>query len=1058
MRTTRHARIRCGNQKKLRQSQAILIVVLLSASAHCGLASAYPDKQPSAQGNPEGEWQIIERIGNGFVADEKKPANLSPPKKNLSKTEQLENFEILWEAIDRHYSFFDLKSIDWQKLGKRYRFRVKNTTNDDEYYRVLLDLMRELKDSHCFFWNYKSEPLGTFSPNVCVSHIHSKAVVTYVTPGSDADAKGLHPGAVITRVDGLSVAEKIEKMREALPAYSSDRMFQAAAHRLLLRGEKDSKVKVTFLPPDGKSPVETELRRSATMPSGQSWQYREMSFPVEKGQFLWVGKHPSGYGYIRIVTFEGREEIAEEFDLALEKLKHAPGLIIDIRDNGGGSGASQLRIIGRLITAPARVAINFRKNGPGHQDFRHNDQRVSPTGDWQYTKPVALLTNVYTGSAADLFACMMRGTGRVVTVGSTTHGNLPGHSVLAVLPCGLVARISDSYVADLNGRIIEANGNEPQIHAELTVKDVIDRTDSVMERAVKVLQGRSPVASRTVPSKAPAAKTGVQNGRNASRDQTMSLEFTLADAYGREIHADDYRGVPVLISTGACWCGGCQGDAEQLQLLEQKYRSRGLQFIRSVSYDNSLPAWEFQKHYRLPYVQVLDPLRTFERRYNRNGWPFIMLADQEGNVVFRKNQLDWQELTKLIESLLPDHSPVETVQREGISYMPATVKRSGETTMLRQIDRFPSLACVKDGRVYVAYTTNRGGTQDVYLRVFDGKKWLPDRPIAATDADEFDGAMVIDQDDRPWVAWTSNSVGRQYNIFATCATEFSGESEPAQITHCKSTDDAMHPRMAVDAKGRVWVTYYQWERIHGTSRDKEVYTQCLEKDHWSEAIHVSPEDVSEFEDHTDPVIAAIGDGVVIGWSWDFHRQLSCPRYSEVPDNPSIFLRKVEPGPKFGPVRAVSGANIDTRPALAVGPDGRVFCAWESVGWDRNVGSDQKMISATVEHLEQKEQPGIGTNATGPKQDVCTPCLAVSPKGDVAIVWSELGPNGQWTLMLAQWNSKKNIHTGPKTLVSKGNPRFPSAAFAKNGKLWIAYCVNKGDRREVAVLSRSVDAR
>ena len=54
--------------------------------------------------------------------------------------------------------------------------------------------------------------------------------------------------------------------------------------------------------------------------------------------------------------------------------------------------------------------------------------------------------------------------------------------------------------------------------------------------------------------------------------------------------------------------------------------------------------------------------------------------------------------------------------------MPATVKRSGETTKLRQIDRFPSLACAEDGRVYVAFTTNRGGTQDVYLRVFDGQE------------------------------------------------------------------------------------------------------------------------------------------------------------------------------------------------------------------------------------------------------------------------------------------------------------------------------------------------
>ena len=50
--------------------------------------------------------------------------------------------------------------------------------------------------------------------------------------------------------------------------------------------------------------------------------------------------------------------------------------------------------------------------------------------------------------------------------------------------------------------------------------------------------------------------------------------------------------------------------------LEEKYRARGLQLIRSVSYDNNLPAWEFQKHYRLPFVQLLDPIREFESHYN----------------------------------------------------------------------------------------------------------------------------------------------------------------------------------------------------------------------------------------------------------------------------------------------------------------------------------------------------------------------------------------------------------------------------------------------------------
>ena len=51
---------------------------------------------------------------------------------------------------------------------------------------------------------------------------------------------------------------------------------------------------------------------------------------------------------------------------------------------------------------------------------------LEPTGQWQYGGPVALLVNDGTGGAADLFACYLRSAKRVVTIGSTTHGNLAG--------------------------------------------------------------------------------------------------------------------------------------------------------------------------------------------------------------------------------------------------------------------------------------------------------------------------------------------------------------------------------------------------------------------------------------------------------------------------------------------------------------------------------------------------------------------------------------------------------------------------------------------------------
>ncbi len=551
-------------------------------------------------------------------------------------------------------------------------------------------------------------------------------------------------------------------------------------------------------------------------------------------------------------------------------------------------------------------------------------------------------------------------------------------------------------------------------------------------------------------SPAKAASAGKKNASESDYDKVLPLEFKLFDAYGREVHSADYRGAPVLISTGACWCGGCQGHADDLRLLEEKYRKRGLQVIRSVTYDNELPAWEFQKHYRLPYVQLLDPSREFEIRYNSDGWPFIMLVDAEGNVVFRTNMGNLQDLTGRIESILPQQSPVETVRREGVSYMPETLKRSGETEKLRPSDRFPSLACADDGKMYLAFTTNRAGTQDVYLRVFDGQKWLPDQPIAATDADEFDAAVLVDKQNRPWVSWTSNAAGPQYNIFAVCAAESSPQKTHPQVTRSLPKNGTMHARMALDSNGRIWITYYQWEWIFGRSRDKEVYARYLNGNRWSDEIHISPEDILPADDHTDPVIAPFGNGVVIGWSWDFHHVPENHGYSQVPQEPSIFLRTLEPGPKLNRARPVSGPHVNTRPAIVVGPDGKVVCAWESAVLNRGANKP-KIIAASIQDLDQDEHSDVGENVSGMHNNVCTPSLAAGPKGELSLVWAELGPKDQWLLMHSQWDNKKNRWAAPKTILSAGNPRFPSAAYDKDGTLWIAYCADKDDAREVAVL-------
>jgi C-terminal processing protease CtpA/Prc len=429
---------------------------------------------------------IVARIGKGVVLKDE-PKDVGVPKMNLSKAERLENFDILAEALDKNYSFFVHKNINWLDFTTKYRKKVETAVTDEEFYLLIYEFVRELKDFHSWLCNYKKVPdLGDFSPQMHTRLIGGKLVVTEVLKDSEAYANGLWVGAVITGIDGMSVKEKIEKNRPLTRMYSSERGFLEQAYRQILNGKEGSTVGVKFIAPGGNSAKTVRLKRLTS----KKQETTEPNFPITKKKYIWDGVHPSSYGYIRILSFSGREEIADEFDVSLERLKNTPGLIIDVRENPGGFGTAQARIIGRLITSKTKVDIGYTKNGSGHEDFAMNQTYFEPAGNWQYTKPITLLTNAITGSACDLFVCRMVSTGRPIVVGAATHGNLTGRCVYVLLPCNLVVRISNGFICDASGRIIEENGNAPKIHVEPTIADVINGTDSVIERAVEELRSQ----------------------------------------------------------------------------------------------------------------------------------------------------------------------------------------------------------------------------------------------------------------------------------------------------------------------------------------------------------------------------------------------------------------------------------------------------------------------------------------------------------------------------------------------------------------------------------------
>lgn len=409
--------------------------------------------------------------------------------KTMSKKEQLQNFEILWNAIDKNYSFFELKKINWNKIKTEYKKKIELCTNTNSFYEILDDLVRELKNAHANITNYKKDSyLDIYSPEFITRLIENRAVVVFVKENSEAYNKGIRIGSTIVEVDGKTIELKRESIRKLLNQNSSERAFKEEASRRIIHGEKDSKIKIKYIPYLSKKIKEITLTRNEIVPN---IEYLQKNATLIKGKYLEYGLIDAKYGYIKIASFHGKNEIADEFNTALEFLKNTKGLIIDIRENRGGYGISHQEIIGRLISEEKKVSINYNKNGLAHNSFEKQELYYKPTGSWQYKKPIVLMFDSITGSASDLFAAKLISTKRVITIGQTTHGDLCGSMASIELPCKLIIDIPDSYITDANGRIIELNGNKPDINSELIISDLVKGKDTVLEKATEILKNKA---------------------------------------------------------------------------------------------------------------------------------------------------------------------------------------------------------------------------------------------------------------------------------------------------------------------------------------------------------------------------------------------------------------------------------------------------------------------------------------------------------------------------------------------------------------------------------------
>lgn len=174
-------------------------------------------------------------------------------------------------------------------------------------------------------------------------------------------------------------------------------------------------------------------------------------------------------------------------DQTLNRLAICDGLIIDVRNNGGGNLTTAQKLAARFTNQKTLVGYMTHKTGKGHSDFSNPyPVYIEPSNGIRWQKRAVVLTNRRSFSATNDFVNSMKQFPLITIVGDKTGGG-SGLPFTSEIPCGWSIRFSASPMLDPQMNQIEF-GINPDVKVDMTSEDMQKGKDTMIEYACKLLK------------------------------------------------------------------------------------------------------------------------------------------------------------------------------------------------------------------------------------------------------------------------------------------------------------------------------------------------------------------------------------------------------------------------------------------------------------------------------------------------------------------------------------------------------------------------------------------
>lgn len=474
---------------------------------------------------------------------------------DLSELTYAEAFDELVDKLSKEYPFTELKNLDWDQIHAdlRPQFEEADAKQDaDLYRRALRDFAWSIPDGHIngpqLIDEFLEETSGGLG--IAVRELDDgRVLVNFLTPGSPAAEAGIELGAEILEINDLPIADALQQTRPFSAPFSTEHFKRLQQLRYVTRFPLDTEVAITYLNPESNAPATASL---TTVREPESFQFSSLNagkdgfeLPVEYE--LLPG---SNYAYVKINSFFDNELLTiQVWERMLRTIndRNVPGLIVDMRQNGGGSGFLADQMAAYFFQEPLKLGNTGKydkESGEFFFDSRSEEKFILPAEELRYDGPVALLIGPNCASACEFFSYDMTLQDRAAIVGQYPTAGLGGSVDQLKMPENEIFQFTIGRAVDPEGNIhIEGKGVPPTIRVPVDEETLLSTADPILEAALSYLD------SSLLPEiiEGSALSVGDQEVGQLEKGTTVEYILTVSEGEVIDIIASSTDFDPVVI-------------------------------------------------------------------------------------------------------------------------------------------------------------------------------------------------------------------------------------------------------------------------------------------------------------------------------------------------------------------------------------------------------------------------------------------------------------------------------------------------------------------------------